>query len=235
MRLLHPAIVGAVADLDTLSTLPYLAQSTALCDLIEYRIDALFPHQDLLLQRLGDAIRPHLITVRDPAEGGLNGLSHAQRARCLVRFLPHATFLDIEIKNLAAFQDLIAKAHQTGVRILSSHHDLEGTPPARTLLATIEEGRRQGADAVKIATTTRSAADIHTLLSVLEAQRPHGPLAIMGMGPLGMGSRVLFAQCGSLLTYTYLKNANAPGQWSASMMRTLFDEMGIARALPANP
>jgi 3-dehydroquinate dehydratase-1 len=41
------------------------------------------------------------------------------------------------------------------------------------------------------------------------------PLAVMGMGPLGMSSRVLLANCGSVLNYGWLHTPNVPGQWAA--------------------
>ena len=46
----------------------------------------------------------------------------------------------------------------------------------------------------------------------------HGiPVATMGMGPLAPVSRLLCAQCGSVLNYGYLgKTPTAPGQWDAA-------------------
>ncbi|CAJ0600679.1 unnamed protein product [Cylicocyclus nassatus] len=45
-----------------------------------------------------------------------------------------------------------------------------------------------------------------------------GPMAVMGMGPLGAASRLLYAQHGSKLVYGYLgETPTAPGQWSAEL------------------
>jgi 3-dehydroquinate dehydratase-1 len=42
----------------------------------------------------------------------------------------------------------------------------------------------------------------------------------MGMGPLAPVSRLLCAQCGSVLNYGYLgKTATAPGQWDAAFLK----------------
>ncbi len=223
----HPAIVGGIADLDTLSSLPQLHETIDHCDLLEFRIDPLVDHQPLLHQRMDETTVPLIVTVRDPAEGGLNGLAVEERARHMRAFLPHASLLDIEIRNLEVFAPVVAEARDARVTVLGSYHDFEATPSESTLLDTVERGRDRGADIVKIAVALHRAADLHTLLRVFEAQRSRGPMAIMGMGPLGMGSRVLFAQCGSLLTYTYLKRPNAPGQWSAERMRTLFADLGL--------
>ena len=225
----HPAIVGAVADRDTLTALPDLEDVVQLCDFIEFRIDALLENEDLLVRRLADCSRPILITVRDPAEGGLFNLSPQDRQRRMLDFLPHTTLLDIEIRNLEAFSGVLSQAKAAGVSIVGSFHDFSTTPTRESLLETIERGRAGGADLLKLAVTTKNALDLHTLLQVQEEMRSHTPLTVMGMGPLGMSSRVVAAQAGALLTYTYLKEANAPGQWSAHTMRHLFDELGIER------
>lgn len=231
----QPAIVGAVSDADTLSSLPRLREPIASCDYLEFRVDALLDDEDLLQKRLAEAPRPVLITVRDPLEGGLGSLPAQERSRRMRQFLPHASMLDIEIRNLARpeFKTVIADAHAQGTTILGSCHDFEGTPSRDDLLAAIERGRQAGAGLIKIAVTLRHSGDLHTLFQVFEAQSPLAPMAVMGMGPLGMGSRVLFAQAGSLLTYTYLKNANASGQWSARTMRQLFDTLGIPKGSPS--
>jgi len=49
------------------------------------------------------------------------------------------------------------------------------------------------------------------------------PLAVMGMGGLGFGSRILFAQCGSVLNYGWLHRPNVPGQWSALELKRLLN------------
>ena len=42
----------------------------------------------------------------------------------------------------------------------------------------------------------------------------------MGMGPLAPASRLLAAQCGSLLNYGYLgTGSTAPGQWPARLLK----------------
>ena len=225
----QPAIVGAVADGDTLTALPDLEDITRLCDFIEFRIDALLENEDLLVRRLADCSRPILITVRDPAEGGLFEMSPEDRQQRMLDFLPHTTLLDIEIRNLEAFSKVVSEAKSQGVSIVGSYHDFSTTPPRESLDETIQRGRAGGAELIKLAVTTKNASDLHTILQLQEDTRSRVPLTIMGMGPLGMSSRVVAAQAGALLTYTYLKEANAPGQWSAHLMRHLFDELGIER------
>jgi 3-dehydroquinate dehydratase-1 len=50
----------------------------------------------------------------------------------------------------------------------------------------------------------------------------------MGMGPLAPVSRLLCAQCGSVLNYGFLgETATAPGQWDSALLKT-----AIARLAP---
>ncbi|MCH1503654.1 MAG: type I 3-dehydroquinate dehydratase [Verrucomicrobiales bacterium] len=225
----HPAIVGAVADRDTLTALPDLEGIIQLCDYVEFRVDALLENEELLVRRLADCSRPILITVRDPVEGGLFNLTPQDRQQRMLDFLPHTTLLDIEIRNLEAFGQVVSKAKSQGVSIVASYHDFLTTPPRESLDEAVQRGLAGGADIIKLAVTTENALDLHTLLQLQEDTRSQAPLTVMGMGFLGMSSRVVAAQAGALLTYTYLKEANAPGQWSAHLMRHLFDELGIER------
>jgi 3-dehydroquinate dehydratase-1 len=47
----------------------------------------------------------------------------------------------------------------------------------------------------------------------------------MAMGRFGKVSRLLFAQAGSVLNYTYLGSANASGQWPALQFRQRLAEL----------
>ena len=223
----QPAIVGAVADYKTLQALPELSSTTDLCDYIEFRIDALLDHEELLQERLSNCSRPILITVRDPAEGGVDGLDCDRRNTLMLAYLEHASVIDIEIRNLNALQSVVQAARNRQVDILASYHDFDGTPPSGQLHEASQLGRELGADALKFALTTKDSADLHTLLSLQETESQHGPITVMGMGPIGMSSRVVAAQAGALLTYTYLKEANAPGQWSTTSMHRLFQELDL--------
>ena len=218
-----PALIGTVACPYTLEALPTLNAEVSACDLLEYRLDGL-PTATLSRQPL-----PTLMTARDPEEGGQNALSLSQRHKLYKKHLPSASILDIEIRNLDLLADVRDEAQANARLVLGSFHDFDSTPSEQVLEDTIKRGIDAGADAIKLAVTTNTPHHIRILLRLLERYQMNIPMAVMGMGTLGKSSRVLFAQCGSILNYAYLKKANAPGQWSAIMMRNLFDEIGINR------
>src|SRR5205823_7380551 len=73
-------------------------------DLFELRLDHLFGIADqlehkmsILSGRRGESV-PVIITARDPREEGANNLSLQQRLNLLLRFLPYAKYIDIELR-----------------------------------------------------------------------------------------------------------------------------------------
>ncbi len=231
MVLNYPAIVGAVADLATLSVLPTLGPQTDACDFLEFRVDALHDHLPQLEHGLSLNIRPTLLTVRDPAEGGVGHLGWGQREALYASYLEWAQLIDLEIANLQSASTLVTRIQNESLTLVGSYHDFEKTPPLEVLKDAADRGVDGGAQILKFAVTTNTVADVATLLTFIEAlSAKQLAWAVMGMGPLGMSSRVLFAQCGSLLNYAYLHQANAPGQWAAQTLRAVFNEMRLTEA-----
>jgi 3-dehydroquinate dehydratase-1 len=139
--------------------------------------------------------------------------------------LPSAALVDIEARSLAGLKDVVACAKNNGVGIIASFHDFEKTPDASRLRDVIHRATDSGANVVKIATRTTTPKDVSRLLDLWNATPL--PLSIMGMGPLGMSSRLLFANCGSTLNYGWLHSPNVPGQWSAAELRTMITKIGV--------
>ena len=121
-------------------------------------------------------------------------------------------------------KDVVQEAHATGAQVIASFHDFNKTPSAARLQTVVARAIDAGADIVKIAAATRSPGDIAKLLAILSA--PALPTSAMGMGQLGMASRVLFASCGSILNYGWLHRPNVPGQWAAVEFKDLLKRMG---------
>lgn len=191
------------------------------CDLLEWRAD-----------RLGDRV-PHsekswIITARHPAEGGAGNLPVEKRRELFGRLLPFATFVDVEIRSLGLMSSVLADAKSRGVGIIASFHDFKKTPPLSVLKGKIRSAVEVGAGVVKIATTTNTPADVARLLGLF--QNSPLPLAVMGMGKLGLASRYLFACCGSVLNYGWIASPNVPGQFSALELREIIDRHKTPRA-----
>ena len=190
-------------------------------DYLEWRADYMGPD-------LPDSRLPWVLTARHPAEGGQNAMNAAQRRDTLLQMLPKAAIVDVEVRSLPGMKKVVEAAHSQGVLVACSFHDFQKTPTPQRLREVIDRAADTGANAVKIATLTRSPGDIVRLLD-LWSHSPL-PLALMGMGPLGMASRLLFANCGSVLNYGWIHQPNVPGQWSARELKSLIEKSAAISA-----
>lgn len=197
------------------------------CDLLEYRLDNLRDHLAAAEHSLAASALPCLITARHPAEGGAGDLDVAARRHLLLRALPHAALIDVELRSLVELADVVDAARRAGVGVVASYHDFEKTPELSALAAAINEGKAAGADVVKIAIRLHSMADLSALAVLTEKTSAAGiRLSTMGMGPLGKVSRLVMAAAGSCLNYGFLQEPNAPGQWPAGQLRERLREIG---------
>ena len=213
-------VVGSVAQPESLPTLNRITIEK-LADMIELRLDA---YPTLRSEVLPEMQLPLLITARCPAEGGRNGLGAGERSALLRDFLPKAAVVDVEIQSLQEMEEICAEVKASSALLLLSFHDFTGTPSLEHLQTTLAMALEAGADVVKFATTLQGPEDVATLSQLL-AMPSRPPLSIMGMGPLGRASRLLFAQLGSVFNYGYLDVATVPGQWAAGRMKELLAEL----------
>lgn len=177
-------------------------------DYLEWRADCLPSRPQIPPSRF-----PWILTVRHPLEGGNGKLSAARRRGIFADLLPAADLVDIELRSLASLAGVVDSARSRRIRLVASFHDFKKTPASGRLRDLSMQARDAGADIFKIATRTECPADVCRLMDLFQSSPL--PVAVMGMGPLGFGSRVLFAQCGSVLNYGWLHRPNVSGQWPA--------------------
>lgn len=188
-------------------------------DLFELRLDALFARLDEVKIAIKKLRRPLIMTARHPREGGENQLSLPQRRALLLEFLPHAAWVDIELRSASALAAVFAEAGSGRIRKIISFHDFTGTPSRARLDRIASTAQSLGADVVKIATRTDTAAQVARLLEFFAATVPYLPIAAMGLGRLGKKSRLEFLRRGSVLNYAHLGEASLPGQPSLRELR----------------
>lgn len=221
-----PCVVGSVSDIATWEAVASHGAEPC-CGAVEWRVDALADLSEVEALLASPCGRPLLVTLRHASEGGMREMEERERRLLALRLLPKAAALDWEIAQLAQAEELVAEAQAQGVALVASAHDFEKTPPLEMLLEKERRARELGADIVKFAFRLRRAEDLMTGVQLL--RRASGPLAVMGMGPLGPMSRLLYAQLGSVLVYGYLgKTATAPGQWSARQCREALESLSPA-------
>ena len=204
------AIVGIVDSAEALKAARRLTAKEV--DFLEWRAD-------FLGTGIVESKIPWIVTARHPAEGGQNNMSPAARREALLELLPAAALVDVEIRSLRGMKEVLTEARKAGVGVIASFHDFQKTPSASRLEDLVKQACDAGADVMKIATRADSPADVARLLNLLECSPL--PLAVMGMGRLGMPSRVMLAAAGSVLNYGWLHCPNVTGQWSAPELRSV--------------
>ncbi|MFZ4775871.1 MAG: type I 3-dehydroquinate dehydratase [Terrimicrobiaceae bacterium] len=206
------AVVGVVDSVQALSVAHRLPVGSL--DFLEWRADCMPLDQPLPKSRF-----PWILTVRHPLEGGGGNLSPTERKELFAAKLPEAGLVDIELRSIGSMSTILESARDRQIPVIASFHDFKKTPPVKKLRELARRAQDSGADVFKIATWTTSPADVARLLDLFQTCRI--PLAVMGMGPLGPGSRVLFAQCGSVLNYGWLHRPNVAGQWPARELKRI--------------
>ncbi len=206
------AVVGIVDSPQALSVAHRLPAGAL--DFLEWRADCISSDQPLPVSKF-----PWILTVRHPLEGGVGALSSAERRERFSALLPAADLVDMELRSFGSMAGIIESARTRRILLIASFHDFQRTPPVKKLRDLALRARDSGADIFKVATWTASPADVASLLDLF--QTCPLPLAVMGMGPLGHGSRVLLAECGSVLNYGWLHCPNVPGQWPAKELKRI--------------
>jgi 3-dehydroquinate dehydratase-1 len=222
----RPRLVGVITSRDGLRIAARLRKSP---DLLELRLDHFANVADSVEKAIPRLPSPLIITARDFREGGAKSLSLRERHKLLLRFLPHATFVDIELRSLHALASIFEMAHQRKVQRILSVHDFRSTPDLRTMLAKSDEAKSAGAEVFKIVTRVDTARQLARLVEFME-RRPAGiKVSAMGIGKLGIASRVALSRLGSFMIYAHLGKTSLEGQPSLSQIRRLLARSSARR------
>ena len=192
----------ATVTAETTAGLRAARDAAAGADLVELRLDGV---RDLDVEgTLAGRAGPVVVTCRPVRAGGRFDGSEEERHRILERaFDLGADWVDLEWG--AGFETLVAD--RRGRNVVLSMHDFEATPA--DLEARYRAMRATGAEVVKIAAYSRSAADV-VRLHRLGRGAGGEPAVLVGMGPIGVPTRLLPAHFGS--AWTYAGDGVAPGQ-----------------------
>jgi len=212
----RPRLVGVIMSLADLDSAIRMRKPP---DLFELRLDQLAQNVDEVEKKLSKLGAPLIMTARHPREGGANQLSTQQRRDLLLRFLPRARYIDVELRSVEALRSLLQAARRKNVGRIVSFHNLKGTPDSRTLRTKARAAKSGGANIFKVATRTDTPAQLARLLQFMTNRDADFAVSVMGIGALGAISRVLLAHCGSALIYASLCESQIEGQMSLKQLR----------------
>lgn len=183
--------------------------------LVELRIDGFpeFPEWPEIGKRIEEAGSPVIATVRFAREGGKWTNTDRERLPLIDRALGSVSAVDIELMSEIS-HEVCRRAREHGRASVVSYHNFEHTPPLRELREIVARAFALG-DVAKIAAKVNSPQDLQNLRTILQ-ERGDRALCVIGMGPIGRETRLNFPREGSCLTYGYLDEPGAPGQYSAA-------------------
>lgn len=218
----RPNVVG-VFHSQKRKKLEHLIDAVLGVDIIELRLDLL--DQLPRLKIIANSHKPLIVTARHPEEGGRKNLTLEKRLKLLKISVPLASLVDLELQFWEELSPILQIARRFRVRIIASFHNFSETPSVNELLKKADQAKQCGADIFKVATYLNRPSDLACLLQLLERTSSILPVAAMGMGPLGMASRLVLAQCGSIFNYGWLVCPMALGQWEATKLAKRIKEV----------
>ena len=221
-----PRLVGVITSRDELRIAARLRKPP---DFLELRLAHFVDVASDVENMIPRLPSPLIITVRDFREGGAKQLSLRERRDLFLRFLPHATFVDIELRSLHTLASIFETAHQRKVQRILSVHDFRSTPGLRTMLAKAREAKSAGAEVFKIVTRVDTAHQLARLDEFMESRPPGIKVSAMGIGKLGVASRIVLSRLGSVMAYANLSKTTLEGQPSLSQIRRLLEATSAQR------
>jgi 3-dehydroquinate dehydratase-1 len=210
----RPNLVGVITTEEELRS---ARRMTSPPDFFELRLDWLAKVK--ALEKKARALpAPLIITARHPGEGGREKLTDSERCNLLLRFLPLARLVDIELRSVRTCRKVLERARRNGVGTIISFHELDATPTLTSLRAKATRAAALRPAAFKVATRTDTAVQLGRLVGLISPGSL--PMSAMGIGRLGAVSRFLLRQCGSVLIYTSLGQPQIEGQLSLKQFRS---------------
>ncbi len=190
-------------------------------DLFELRLDALspvLPEAETFLRKLS---APLIITARHSSEGGMNSLSPGRRRDLLLRFLPQARYVDVELRAAAELRAVLEEAETKRVHRIISVHDFYHTPGAAELKALFKTAAALKPDIFKIVTRTDTKEEMERLIHFFTENKKRLSISAMGTGAMGRETRIELARRGSALNYVHLGTHQVDGQLSLTEFRRI--------------
>ena len=205
------ALVGVIASVDELRLATGMRAPP---DLFELRLDHLPNLRESQLLKLR---QPLIITARHPAEGGEKVRS--ARRDLLLKFLPRAKFVDVELRSLHELGTVWDEARRRRVGRICSFHDFKRTPEPAVLHKKLLGARKAGANVFKVVTRADTLCDLLTLFEFLWSELSSMRLCVMATGKFGPVSRLFFREAGSSFIYAPLRHPLHHGQLTFRQLR----------------
>lgn len=210
-------------------------------DILELGLGCLNPDQlddkslDFLMSRFHV---PIIITNRhrdgDQSSQGLHcpeGMNHENERTSVLqkaltsreRQINSADFVEIELKHYRGIE-----RDPSRTKLILSWYDFNMTPNYESLESIYQSIANLRPDIVKIATMVNHTEDSRRIINLIRNNRGKMPLIAIGLGELGVETRIMGPELGAYLTYACLNGRKAsPGQIT---IKELYEMWGIRRS-----
>ena len=202
-------------------------------DITEWRVDWFehafnFSKVEDVLKDLRTALgeTPLLMTFRTSNEGGEKSIKPDDYAELVIRAAEtgYVDLVDVEVFiGTDIVKEIIAGAHNAGVKVIGSNHDFNKTPDKDEIVERLRKMQDLGVDIPKIAVMPKDMKDVITLLAATEEMHREfadRPIVTISMSETGVLSRICSEAFGSAITFGAAKNVSAPGQMGVNDLST---------------
>lgn len=197
-------------------------------DLVEIRLDRLERPAELKHIGLQTEV-PKIATNRPTSQGGEFRGSEDERFRTLLD-AAQAGFDYVDLEDSSEkLGEKIDAIRASGAKTITSHHNLESTPPLPELEKILGRISRYRPDVCKVVTTARSVQDNLVTLHFLQKASRDFKVVCFAMGEHGKISRVACPIFGSYFTIASLEAGaeTAPGQLTIDNLRAIYEGMRL--------
>jgi 3-dehydroquinate dehydratase-1 len=202
-------------------------------DLLEIRLDYIVEQLSLnVLKRIAEIKNntglPLILTLRPDWEGGKCKKFEERRLDILENGIELGfDYIDLELKIEEKRRDeLIAKAKDSGVRTILSHHNFSLTPKWKEIFNQIKQTAKIGADMTKLVYTNNTIDDAQNLLQGCSAAKHLDyTFSVMGVGQYGHITRILGPMVGCEIIYAALAKGKEAytGQIDISTLKRIWN------------
>ena len=160
-----------------------------------------------------------VVVCKDSAEKGkFRGKAMEKVELLLAASRGGAHYIDAGLHTgTAAIKRLVSENKKA--KVILSHHDFEKTPSWKRLQSISKRLQDLGADVIKIASMVHEPPDTELLMNLaMDLKKNRQKHIILGMGQLGITTRVFAKQLGNELNFVTLDQQTAPGQLNLEQM-----------------
>lgn len=222
-------IIGKTES-DIIKEVDYIKELNA--DIIEWRVDFFENAADInsvtdVLKKIRIIFndKPIIFTFRSAKEGGQKEINSSYYAELneTVAKSKLADIIDVELFTKKEYiKEIIRIAHENNIFVIISNHDFDETPLEEKIIKRMQKEQELGADILKIAVMSHSAADVLALMNAacrMKEKYSKHPLIAIAMGKKGVVSRISGEIFGSDISFGTAKKLSAPGQISVADLR----------------